>query len=298
MIIQILYDNLRDKSKVLTSKGVIKVEQSPGKAKVVTADGEIIFADILIGADGIHSTVRSEMWRLADQHDPGFFPSRERSDIPTEYCCIFGISRPTERFPRYSSQNIQGQNYSYLIATGPNHRIYWFLFKKLPNTARGYDEIPRYTEEQRDALAAEHASNHITDTLTFGELYAMRTTATLQALPEVVFGRWYYNRIMTIGDAAHKVRWVNRDSDQPNMPYSSIPLAAKAETVPSKTLQSSQTNYTPSRPAKAIPRASLTPTLSKPLQRLNTYVLAAPKISSRTRTTCRACRLWIRSFPN
>ncbi|KAJ8106624.1 hypothetical protein OPT61_g9413 [Boeremia exigua] len=205
MIIQILYERLRDKSRVLTDKGVVKVEQSPDQIKVVTADGDIIFADILIGADGIHSTVRREMWRLADQHDPGCFQPKERLDVPTEYCCIFGISRPSEKFPRYSSQNIQGQNYSYLIATGPNHRIYWFLFKKLPNTSHGlYDKIPRYTEDQRDALAAERASDRITDTLTFGELYAMRTTATLQALPEVVFKKWYYNRIMTIGDAAHK----------------------------------------------------------------------------------------------
>jgi|SRR5690242_8060451 len=206
MIIQILYDNLRDKSKVLTSKGVTEIKQSTGRVKVVTADGESFHGDILVGADGIHSTVRREMWRLADQDTPGYFPESERPKVPTEYCCIFGISHPSDKFPKYSSQTVQGRDYSYLVATGPNHRIYWFLFKKLKETARGlYEKIPRYTEEQRDALAAEHASDPITETLTFGEIYAMRTTATLQALPEVVFKKWHYNRITTIGDAAHKV---------------------------------------------------------------------------------------------
>lgn len=131
MIIQILYDNLRDKSKVLTSKGVSTVEHTAGGVEVTTGDGEKILGDILIGADGIHSTVRREMWRLADEDTPGYFPVSERTDAPTEYCCIFGISRPTDGFPKYTSQNVVGQDYSYLVATGPNHRIYWFLFKKL-----------------------------------------------------------------------------------------------------------------------------------------------------------------------
>lgn len=206
MIIQILYNNLRDNSKVLTRNGVAKVEQTAHKIKVTTENGETFHGDILVGADGIHSSVRREMWKLADENSPGHFPVSERSNVPTEYCCIFGISRPTEKFPKYCSQTAQGRGYSYLVATGPNHRIYWFLFKKLANKTHGlYEKIPRYTDKQRDALAAEHAMDCITESLTFGELYAMRTTATLQALPEVVFKKWYYKRIMTIGDAAHKV---------------------------------------------------------------------------------------------
>ena len=206
MIIQILFDHLQDKSKVLTSKGITKVGQTTNGIEVTTESGETLYGDILVGVDGIHSTVRREMWRLADQDSPGYFSVRDRANVPTEYCCIFGISHPTDKFPKYFGQNVQGRNYSYLVSTGPNHRIYWFLFAKLPETAHGlYERIPRYSEEQRDALAAEHAEDRITDTLTFGELYATRTTATLQALPEVVFKKWYYNRIITIGDAAHKV---------------------------------------------------------------------------------------------
>ncbi|KNG47715.1 fad binding domain-containing protein, partial [Stemphylium lycopersici] len=133
------------------------------------------------------------------------FPESDRTQAPTEYCCIFGISKPNSKFPKYSSQNVLGNDYSYLVASGPNHRIYWFLFKKLPKMTYGlYDKIPKFTEEERDALAAEHANNPITEDLRFGELYANRTTATLQALPEVVFSRWHYRRIITIGDAAHK----------------------------------------------------------------------------------------------
>ncbi|KAJ4351109.1 uncharacterized protein N0V89_006448 [Didymosphaeria variabile] len=207
MIIQILYDNLSDKSKVLTDKGVVHVQQQQpsGRVQVTTGDGSVYEGAILVGADGIHSTVRREMWRIADEVHPGHFPLSERTATPTGYRCIFGISKPNERFPKYSSQNVMGNGCSYLISTGPNHRIYWFLFKKLSTTVHGlYEKVPRYTETERDALAAEHADDPLNDTLRFGDLYESRTTATLQALPEVVFSKWHYGRIITIGDAAHK----------------------------------------------------------------------------------------------
>ena len=270
MIIQVLYDKLPDKSKVLTNKGVTEVRQSTGRVEVVTADGETYHGDILVGADGIHSTVREEMWRLADQETPGYFPVSDRS-IPTEYCCIFGISRPSEKFP-CSTQNVQGRNNSYLVLTGPDHRIYWFLFKKLPVTA--YGKIPRYTKDQEDALVAEHASDHITDTLTFGELYALRKTSTLQALPEVVFSKWHYNRIMTIGDAAHKVSLAGLMGDhQTDTSRSSTLSAAMAETAQSKMPQFLQTNSTLFSTVKA--KASPTQTSSRLFKQPKASVLTA-----------------------
>lgn len=204
MLIQILYDNLKDKSPVLTGKGVQHVEQSAGGVRVRTTDGSVITGELLVGADGIHSTVRKEMWREADQARPDHFPLSDRTNTATKYCCIFGISRANSKVPKFSSCNVMGRGYSYLIASGPNHRIYWFLFKKLPGILYGIDNIPRYTEAERDSLAAEHANDMLNEELRFGELYANRTTATLQALPEVVFSKWHYGRVITIGDAAHK----------------------------------------------------------------------------------------------
>ena len=78
MVLQVLYDNIKDKSKVLTSKRVQHVELSRDKVHVKTADGSIYEGDILVGADGIHSTVRKEMWRIADQMHPGWIPADEK----------------------------------------------------------------------------------------------------------------------------------------------------------------------------------------------------------------------------
>ncbi|KAI8933146.1 hypothetical protein NX059_009787 [Plenodomus lindquistii] len=202
-LIQVLYDNLRDQSKVLTKKGIVRVEQEPDKVSVTTDDGSVIEGNIVIGADGIHSVVRREMWRIADQE--GSFPLKNREVPPTYYKCIFGISKPNSKFPQHNAQQNQGNNYSYLVITGPEHRIYWFLFEKLPQPVYGlHEKIPRYTDADKDALAAAHANDMINENLTFGELYETQRISTLQALPEVVFSRWHHGRIGTIGDAAHK----------------------------------------------------------------------------------------------
>ena len=64
-VLQTLYNKIQDKSKILTGKRVKAIDSSdPTVVKVITTDGSIYSGDIVVGADGIHSTVRQEMARL------------------------------------------------------------------------------------------------------------------------------------------------------------------------------------------------------------------------------------------
>lgn len=113
MILKALWQNLKHKNKVLVNKKVTQVELQPSQVKVKTGDGSSYYGDILVGADGVHSKVRNEMWRLADTLEPGYIPSSEHKGKtflrvsstssawrlkhgtecpPTVYKCIFGIS--------------------------------------------------------------------------------------------------------------------------------------------------------------------------------------------------------------
>lgn len=47
-------------------------------ASVVTEDGSVFRGDLIVGADGVHSRIRSEMWRLADELYPGMITPQER----------------------------------------------------------------------------------------------------------------------------------------------------------------------------------------------------------------------------
>lgn len=77
MVLQVLYENIKDKSKILPKKRVEKVSVTDDGVVVITSDKSSYKGDILIGADGIHSKVREEMWRLANKMSPGWIPSDE-----------------------------------------------------------------------------------------------------------------------------------------------------------------------------------------------------------------------------
>lgn len=79
MVLQVLYNNIRDKSKILTDKRVVAVKMVDDGVIAKTSDGSSYKGDILVGADGIHSTVRAEMWKIANELSPGWIPANEQS---------------------------------------------------------------------------------------------------------------------------------------------------------------------------------------------------------------------------
>ncbi|UPK90661.1 hypothetical protein LCI18_001596 [Fusarium solani-melongenae] len=203
MVLQMLYENIRDKSKVLTNKHVYKVDLMGDGVVVKTQDGSTYHGDILVGADGIHSAVRGEMWRIANKMSPGWFPNNEHNSVPCDYGCIFGISDPCDGIEPGASNSIFRNHQSYIVNGGPSGRVYWFFFFKLPETAYG-DEIPNYTEEDERRVLAEHENDDITPSLKFKKILDNKVTSVLVPLQEYVFKQWYYKRIITIGDSSHK----------------------------------------------------------------------------------------------
>lgn len=94
---------------------------------------------------------------------------------------------------------------SYLIIGGPGGRVYWFQFSKLPETLYG-SKIPRYSPADLEKSLMEHADDNILPNLKFATLIQNKITATKTSLPEYVYKKWHFRRIMTIGDSAHKVK--------------------------------------------------------------------------------------------
>ena len=81
MLIEILYNKIQDKSKVITSQRVQSIENGTSSVTVTTTTGQTYTGNIVIGADGIHSKVRQEMWKAAEKIDPTWIDPTEESSM-------------------------------------------------------------------------------------------------------------------------------------------------------------------------------------------------------------------------
>ncbi|KKY16639.1 putative monooxygenase fad-binding protein [Diplodia seriata] len=77
-LLRVLYKHITEKERVFVDKKVQKIEDYEGRVLVHTEDGTTFEGQITVGADGVHSTVRKEMWRNADEKDPGAIPTEDR----------------------------------------------------------------------------------------------------------------------------------------------------------------------------------------------------------------------------
>jgi 2-polyprenyl-6-methoxyphenol hydroxylase-like FAD-dependent oxidoreductase len=79
MLLKALYENLQSKEKVLLQKRFMQMEQKEDGVRVTTQDGYSYEGDIIIGADGMHSSVRKSMHNLGNSLSPGYFDRDEYS---------------------------------------------------------------------------------------------------------------------------------------------------------------------------------------------------------------------------
>ncbi|KAF7557439.1 hypothetical protein G7Z17_g749 [Cylindrodendrum hubeiense] len=178
MVLQVLYDNIRDKSKIMTSKRVIKVELNDDTSTAITSDGSQYSGDMVVGADGIRSTVRGEMWRLANKLDPNSIDLSEAQEVPCDYNCIFGISSSCPGVKAGDMNSVFRDKTSYLIIGGLHGQA-----KNAIKAAMHEDILPG---------------------VKFSKLIENQISSSMTPLVEHVYKKWHFHRVMTVGDSCHK----------------------------------------------------------------------------------------------
>lgn len=201
--VQILYDHVRDKSRIRVNQRVNQVELLGDGVRVYTACGDSFEGSIVVGADGIHSTVREQMWGLANKLQPGYIPATVGDSVPSEYGCIFGISRTTGDIKATQVHLTHMKDVTLAVMCGQQDRPFWFCFFKLEKPHYGI-RLPRYSKDDELRIIEQNAKAQITEQVRFADLYANVEFSTTTPLPHHVFEQFYFERICLVGDSVHK----------------------------------------------------------------------------------------------
>ncbi|KAJ5519071.1 Monooxygenase FAD-binding [Penicillium expansum] len=203
-VLEVLYQSYPDKSKIIVNKRVLQVQLSTGNASVVTDDGKIYTGDLIVGADGVHSRIRSEMWRLADELQPGLITPKERKALTVEYACLFGISQAIPGLQSGDHVNRYGDKFCIITFHGKADRVFWFIIHKLDQVYT-YPDAPRYSPADATELCGKLRHVKIVDDVTVGDLWETKEVASMTALEEGLFENWHFKRIVLLGDSIHKM---------------------------------------------------------------------------------------------
>ena len=204
-LLQVLYESYPDKSKVLACKQVVRVTCTTGVASVVTGDGSNYEGNLIVGADGVHSSIRSEMWRLAGINQLGGVAAEEKQSMTVEYSCIFGISRSIEGLVPGEHVIAYRDGLTVLTFPGKGDRVYWFVIQKLSQTYV-YPHAPRFSLDDAERTCLELAKLRIWKDVSIVDLWQAREVVSMTALEENIFKTWHYQRLVLVGDSVHKVR--------------------------------------------------------------------------------------------
>jgi 2-polyprenyl-6-methoxyphenol hydroxylase-like FAD-dependent oxidoreductase len=204
--VQLLYDMLPDnKARILTGKAIQSLEQDNSGVTVTCSDGSTFTADLLVGADGVHSRARQLIFPglsnsgdkkdSKNQHIPGPFQST--------YKCIFGLSTTPPLLPANQMIEIHNRGISWQLLSMAE-RTAWFLFIRKDEPSH---TSHRYTEADAEEIAGMYASYPVwkDGAVTFGDLWRARLRAKLVDLEEGILETWYAGRVVLLGDAAHKM---------------------------------------------------------------------------------------------
>jgi len=124
-----------------------------------------------------------------------------------DYYCAFGVSKYETDDPDIIPGNGQityGKKVSSVLVSSTRNRNFWFLIIKF-DKRQHYPNIPRFTTADTETEVKFYFDRPMTQRTKIKDLWDSRLKCSMAALEEVVYEKWFEDRLVLLGDAAHKV---------------------------------------------------------------------------------------------
>ncbi|PLB55512.1 monooxygenase [Aspergillus steynii IBT 23096] len=201
--LDVLYKTYPDSSRILTGKRVTEIRHLDHGSCVITEDGSVYQGDLIVGADGVHSRVRSEIWKQAEQ-EPGRIIAKEKSSMMAEFVCVFGMSSPVPGLHAGEQTNVFFDGLTIATIHGQNGRLFWFFVKKL-DRKYPYADMARFSNDDAAQFCSQIENVHILNGVYVRDVWKNRTAVSMTALEESLLETWHSDRMVLIGDSIHKM---------------------------------------------------------------------------------------------
>ncbi|ROT41103.1 FAD/NAD(P)-binding domain-containing protein [Sodiomyces alkalinus F11] len=200
--VRALYDGLPSKEPVKTECAVTDIIESEHGVRVLLDNGSSEDGDIVVGSDGVASSVRRMMWDKANSVAPNSIGTAEMRALKTRYKCLVGLSPSIPGFPTGIMAVVHHDGFSFLLFTQPE-KTFFFVFIHL-DTTYYWPLFPKYTKQDAEREASKLLNFPVHDGVVFGDIWEKRLRGELVNIEEGIAGRWHSGRIVLLGDAVHK----------------------------------------------------------------------------------------------
>ncbi|PTB41203.1 uncharacterized protein TrAFT101_006347 [Trichoderma asperellum] len=158
------------------------------------ADGTSHEGSVIIGADGIWSSVRDQLRKITPD---GLFLE---NPFTASFTGVFGRGPLFDDIPSGQGAEIHGDDW--VIQAFPSQKeTHLFIYKRIETC---YDRVPFTTNVPEDIIA-EFANVKLTSKVAFKDLWDKRFAGGAANFEEGVVELWHWDRVALVGDAAHKM---------------------------------------------------------------------------------------------
>ncbi|KAF9285413.1 hypothetical protein BGZ74_001497 [Mortierella antarctica] len=204
------------KEKLHLGKKIESIEDNGEEVTIHCADGSSASGDILVGADGAYSGVRTSLFKA--MAEKGLLPEADKEDLTVGHICMVGTTKSLEDntykalkddFSHFERVIMQGTPHSWSTATVPGNRVCWLMTTQLGSTSTNATRFDNaeWGPEANQSMIEEVRDYPCALGGTMGDLIDLTPPEMISRvfLEEKLFESWHHGRVVLIGDACHKM---------------------------------------------------------------------------------------------